>query len=95
MKKVLYIKPAEGLTIPDPARGRHLPSYGDSVEDGAYWRRRLREGSVLETTKEAVEAGAAAVEKARLEAEAKAAAEAAETAAQDVRPALSQEVSSS
>lgn len=67
MKKILHIRPAKGLTIPDPATGRHLPAQGDTVEDSSYWRRRLREGSVLKTgnaASKAEDATAPAAEKA-------------------------------
>lgn len=76
MKKTLYVRPAEGLTIPDPATGAHLPAAGAGVDDCPYWRRRLREKSVELTDKEAIAAATAKAEKARLAAEAKARTEA-------------------
>jgi len=46
MKKI-YLKPAEGITVPDPELGGHLPPEGREVNDSPYWRRRLKDKSVI------------------------------------------------
>lgn len=47
----IYVIPASGLLVPDPAvRGSSeqvaLPAEGKLVEDNGYWQRRLRHGDV-------------------------------------------------
>lgn len=37
----MFVKPAEGRAVPDPARGDLLPAEGREVPDNQYWRRRL------------------------------------------------------
>jgi len=48
MPETLYLKPADGLTVIDPATGKALPAEGMPVESSLYWMRRLREGDVTE-----------------------------------------------
>lgn len=46
----MRVKPADGLLIPvpeAPAHERWLPAEGADVPDTAYWRRLLRDGSVV------------------------------------------------
>lgn len=47
----MYVKPAQGLSIPDPAmRGTpdyYLPTEGRQVQESDYWTRRLRDGDVV------------------------------------------------
>jgi hypothetical protein len=47
----IYVIPAEGLLVPDPAaigssEQVRLPAEGKLVEDTNYWQRRLRHGDV-------------------------------------------------
>jgi len=44
----MYLKPATGRTVPDPARGDTLPAQGRAVEPSQYWQRRLIDGDVTE-----------------------------------------------
>lgn len=67
-----FIKPAEGLTLRDPATGRVLPPHGAAVTwDASFWERRLNDGDVTPTTEEEVLAGDAAAEAAAQPAPAK------------------------
>lgn len=45
----MYLKPAPGITVPDPARGDALPPEGREVESTQYWQRRLNDGDVTES----------------------------------------------
>jgi len=44
----VYLVPAPGLNVIDPANGQPLPPEGKEVQDSTYWRRRLVEGDVTE-----------------------------------------------
>lgn len=44
----MYVKPTEGRTVPDPARGDALPPEGRPVEPSQYWHRRIADGDVVE-----------------------------------------------
>lgn len=68
MADKLFVKPAQGLKIPNPETGRDLPPYGALVGNTVYWRRLLRDLSVVETD-------ANGIAKGKAEAEAKASAE--------------------
>ena len=57
--KMLYLQPKEGLVVRDPRNGKPMPCSGAAVPDNNYWRRRLRDGDVKETTAEDVEKAAA------------------------------------
>lgn len=49
MTATLYLIPAAGLTVVDPAASeaeRFLPAEGREVEASDYWHRRLRDGDV-------------------------------------------------
>lgn len=59
-----FIKPAGGLRVHDPLTMKHLPSYGGRVSPSSYWRRRLNDGDVEETTEAAIKAGRDKAEKA-------------------------------
>ncbi|HLO63159.1 MAG TPA: DUF2635 domain-containing protein [Azonexus sp.] len=48
----MYVKPTEGRTVPDPARGDTLPPQGRTVEASQYWQRRLADGDVVEAEPE-------------------------------------------
>jgi hypothetical protein len=50
MPEIIFVKPAEGLRVVNPATGLPLPAEGDSVENGTYWIRRLNDGDVTEQT---------------------------------------------
>jgi hypothetical protein len=45
----MFVKPAAGLSVPDPERRNHLPPEGDEVPDNEYWRRRIIDGDVTVT----------------------------------------------
>lgn len=42
----MKLKPLNGRSIPDPARGDLLPADGRNVEKSSYWLRRLVAGDV-------------------------------------------------
>lgn len=46
----LYLKPVEGLIIPDPATRQPLPAEGQWVEGSIYWSRRLNASEVTDNT---------------------------------------------
>jgi hypothetical protein len=46
----MYLKPKDGLNVPDPARGDYLPAEGRQVEPTQYWQRRLNDGDVTEAS---------------------------------------------
>lgn len=48
--KQIYLKPAAGLRVPDPATGEPLPPTGARVAPSAYWTRRLADGDVAPAT---------------------------------------------
>lgn len=45
-----YLRPAPGRQVRDPFTGEPLPADGREVEFNTYYRRRLRDGDVLEGT---------------------------------------------
>lgn len=47
----MFIKPAKGRSLPDPARGDLLPSEGRNVEENNYWLRRVAAGDVRRVNK--------------------------------------------
>ena len=44
----MYVKPKDGLQVPDPYRGDNLPAEGREVEANQYWLRRKQDGDVTE-----------------------------------------------
>lgn len=43
------LKPAnDAIKVRDPVTGEHLPAAGANVELTSYWRRRMRDGDVVE-----------------------------------------------
>ncbi|OAT74895.1 hypothetical protein A9B99_17050 [Mangrovibacter phragmitis] len=44
----MKLKPVNGRSVPDPARGDLLPETGRNVEKSSYWIRRLATGDVEE-----------------------------------------------
>jgi hypothetical protein len=50
MAEPLFVKPREGLTVPDPQTRQPLPAEGKAVPRTGYWARRLRDGDVVEAT---------------------------------------------
>lgn len=46
----MKLKPADGRAVRDPAKGKLLPAEGAEVTLNAFWRRRLRDGDVVEVT---------------------------------------------
>lgn len=55
----MKLKPAEGRAVRDPARRTLLPAEGAEVTLDAFWRRRLRDGDVVEVTTDATATAAA------------------------------------
>jgi len=43
----IIIKPAPGLKIRNPINQIHIKSEGEAVENNTFWRRRLKDGSVV------------------------------------------------
>lgn len=43
----MFVKPADGLVIPDPDRRDALPAEGREVPASDFWLRRLRDGDVV------------------------------------------------
>lgn len=48
MKDTKFVKPAPGLKVRNPETGLHLPDEGDQVPLTTYWRRRLKDGDVVD-----------------------------------------------
>ncbi|WP_200286534.1 DUF2635 domain-containing protein [Pantoea ananatis] len=48
----MKLKPANGRSVPDPARGDILPKEGRNVEISTYWLRRIKDGDVTEVKAE-------------------------------------------
>lgn len=47
-----FLKPAKDtLKVRDPATGEYLPTEGKEVEVTSYWRRRIKDGDVVEASK--------------------------------------------
>lgn len=46
--KTVFVVPKEGLKVRNPKDGAHLPDAGAEVPLDTYWRRRLRDGDVIE-----------------------------------------------
>jgi len=44
----MKLKPADGRSVRDPVKGTLLPADGADVVVDAFWRRRLRDGDVVE-----------------------------------------------
>lgn len=44
----LFLKPSPGLIVRDPESGEILPAEGRHKTDNEFWRRRLRDGDVIE-----------------------------------------------
>ena len=51
----MFVIPAEGCLVPDPARSDLLPETGRNVDPSTYWLRRLAAGEVIEKTESAPE----------------------------------------
>lgn len=43
----MFVRPAEGLQVRDPATKRHIPVEGKEVPESSYWLRRLKCGDVV------------------------------------------------
>lgn len=43
----LFVKPAQGLKVRNPATGQPIPIEGAKVPASPYWRRRLADGDVV------------------------------------------------
>lgn len=56
----MFVKPTEGRSVSDPARGDTLPPEGREVEPTQYWQRRLNDGDVVESTPTTQKAAGAA-----------------------------------
>lgn len=44
----LFLKPGNGLIVRDPESGALMPAAGQWKTDNEFWRRRLRDGDVIE-----------------------------------------------
>jgi len=44
----IYVVPAKGLTVINPANNQALPTEGAEVEMTPYWQRRINEGDVVQ-----------------------------------------------
>jgi hypothetical protein len=42
----MLVKPNDGRSVPDPARGDLLPDAGRNVEESQYWYRREQDGDI-------------------------------------------------
>jgi hypothetical protein len=42
----MLVKPKDGRSVPDPARGDLLPDAGRNVEESQYWYRRVQDGDI-------------------------------------------------
>ena len=47
----MFVKPADGLVIPDLDRNDALPAEGRDVPASDFWLRRLRDGDVVRTAR--------------------------------------------
>jgi hypothetical protein len=61
----MFVIPAAGMKVPDPAHPKRSPAYflpaeGREVEDSLYWTRRVRDGDVTVGAAPAPAAGAEA-----------------------------------
>lgn len=45
--KMVFVRPREGLKVPDPDRGDFLPPEGRQVPLESFWKRRLNCGDVF------------------------------------------------
>ena len=46
MRKVIFVKPVDGLRVRDPKTRDLLPEHGKRVEMSSFWARRIEEKSV-------------------------------------------------
>lgn len=46
----MFVKPAEGRSVPDPNRGDILPEEGREVAETQYWQRRIIDRDVVAVT---------------------------------------------
>jgi hypothetical protein len=52
----MFVKPAKGLKVRDPASKRHIPETGIEVPDtDTFWMRRLMDGDVIHATPPIIE----------------------------------------
>ncbi|MBJ9641937.1 DUF2635 domain-containing protein [Citrobacter sp. FDAARGOS_156] len=47
----MFVKPKNGRSVPDPARGDLLPVEGRNVEESSYWLRRETAGDIRRVNK--------------------------------------------
>jgi len=43
----IFVRPAAGVNVIDPATGRALPAAGAEVNESKYWSRRIRDGEAV------------------------------------------------
>jgi len=53
----MKLKPAAGRAVRDPVKGTLLPADGAEVVMDIFWRRRLRDGDVVEVTLDVIDTG--------------------------------------
>lgn len=46
MNETIYVKPAAGMVVRDPADGKPLPETGKAVPNTIHWQRRLKDNDV-------------------------------------------------
>lgn len=47
-ENTIFVKPAAGMRVVNPATGQPLPAEGEVVENGTYWIRRLDDADVTQ-----------------------------------------------
>lgn len=50
MKTSLFLKPAKGVRVFNPATEQMLSVEGENVEANRYWLRRIKDGSAVKST---------------------------------------------
>jgi len=58
----MKLKPADGRAVRDPVKGELLPAEGAEIALDAFWRRRLRDGDVVEVTTDTASTTAASAD---------------------------------
>lgn len=53
----MFVKPVDGRSVSDPARGDLLPASGREVAETQYWLRRLADGDVQKAKPPTVKKG--------------------------------------
>lgn len=59
----IFVKPAPGKVLYNPATGKPVPDTGAHVPDTSYWRRRIKEGGAFRSSSAAARSAAAKPDK--------------------------------